>query len=185
MPVFSPCKCLLPWGAVVSQVRESIQPNPLSYSPGVSFHSYPVALAVEQLFAHSFLPCVKKALFAQGQGWWVGRQAAFFPVHVQGARLPSGSCLHRALDLTTPSSAFTQDTEMYVYWQIKSVSGKQGPMFCTSPIPSLAGAAGALRGWPAMSSTESWSWLLLPSSQHTHIPHALTNTDKPNFDSSF
>lgn len=68
----SPCKCLLPWGAVVSQVRESIQPNPSSSSPGVAFHSHPVALAVEQLFAHSFLSRMRKALFAQGQCCWVG-----------------------------------------------------------------------------------------------------------------
>lgn len=108
----SPCKCLFPWGAVVSQVRESIQPNPFSSSPGVAFHSHPVALAVEQLFAHSFLSRMRKALFAQGQCWWVG---SFLPVHTHAARLTSGSCLHHALDLTTPSSAFTQGLEMQLY----------------------------------------------------------------------
>lgn len=51
---------------------------------------------------------------------------------------------------------------------------KQGPTFCTSPILTLAGAAGAPWVWPAMGSTESWSWLFLLSSQQTPHSHSLS-----------
>lgn len=80
--------------------------KPIFLLPGgvSAFHPLPVALAMRQLFAPVKQECPVCSVL-------VGRQLSP-PVHVHAARLPFGSCLRCALDLTTPSSAFTQGLEM-------------------------------------------------------------------------
>lgn len=109
----SPCKLLLPWGAVVSQVREPIQPKPISLLPWGCFSTRILWLRQHRgsLLAVSCRAQGKPRLLQNNAG---SRQLSHWSTCILLGCLP-GSCLHHAWDFTTLSCAITEGLETYRY----------------------------------------------------------------------